>query len=125
MLNRIQIFINPDLGYNEIMIKNFEAMAAGCTLVAPEPPPEEVARLEWVDAENVVLYRNYDELIQKTKLLQSDPRRAQKIAAAGKELTVNKHRWEARAPSVFAMLQAPLHRPPTLTWRDRWNLFNL
>ena len=29
-LNRIKIFVVPDLGYHELMIKNFEALAAGC-----------------------------------------------------------------------------------------------
>lgn len=124
-LNRIRIFINPDLGYNEVMIKNFEAMAAGCALVAPAPPPEEATRLGWVDSENVMLYRSFEELLQKTKQLQNDSSLTQKIAAAGKELAVAQHRWEARAPSVLELLEPPLCQPPPLTWRDRWNLLTV
>ncbi len=124
-LSRIKIFINPDLGYNEIMIKNFEAMAAGCALVAPRPLKEEQARLEWVDLENIALYENHDELVEKVKLLQKDPEGVRQIARAGQELAVNKHRWEARAPAILELLRPPLRRPPPLTLKDRWNLLTL
>lgn len=33
-LNRIKIFVSADLGMGEFMIKNFEAMACGCVLLA-------------------------------------------------------------------------------------------
>jgi glycosyltransferase involved in cell wall biosynthesis len=124
-LNRIKIFVNPDLGYNEIMIKNFEAMAAGCALVAPKPLQEEQACLEWADLENIVLYETYDELVAKVRSLQKDPDRVRQIAKAGQDLAVSKHRWEARAPGIFEMLGPPLRRPPPLTWKDRWNLLTL
>jgi hypothetical protein len=125
MLNRIRIFISPDLGYNEIMIKDFEALAVGCVLVAPRPPSEELARLGWLDFENVVLYESYEELLAKVRRLQAEPRRILQIARAAKGLATIRDRWEARAPAVFEMLQAPLRPPPALTWRDRWNLFTL
>jgi hypothetical protein len=124
-LNRIRIFISPDLGYNEIMIKDFEAMAAGCLLVAPRPAPEELERLGWVDFENVVLYGTYEELLDKVRRLRAEPERIQPIAAAGRKLATNLHRWEARAPAVFELLQPPLRPPPALTLKDRWNLLTL
>jgi len=124
-LNRIQIFVSPDLGYDEIMIKDFEAMAAGCLLVAPRPPDEELARLGWVDFENVVLYDSYEELASKIKQLRAEPGRIPEIAASGRALATTQHRWETRAPGVFQMLQAPVRQPPPLTWKDRWNLITL
>src|SRR6266540_1021755 len=54
-LNRIRIFISPDHGYHELMIKNFEAMAAGCVLVTSRLPEEELRYLGFSDLENVVL----------------------------------------------------------------------
>jgi hypothetical protein len=125
MLNRIRIFISPDLGYNEIMIKDFEAMAAGCVLVAPRPTAEELARLRWLDFENIVLYGDYEELLAKVRRLQAEPGRIPQIARAAKELATTRDRWEMRAPAVFEMLQAPLRPPPALTWKDRWNLVTL
>lgn len=124
-LNRIQIFISPDLDYEEIMIKDFEAMAAGCLLVAPRPPDEELMRLGWVDFENVVLYDSYEELASKIKQLRAEPGKIPKIAASGRALATTQHRWEARAPGIFKMLQAPVRQPPPLAWKDHWNLLTL
>ena len=124
-LSRIRIFVNPDLGYNEIMIKSFEAMAAGCALVAPRPLKEEEARLEWVDSENVALYESYDELLAKVRQLRKDPEHVRRMAKAGQDLAVQKHRWEARAAGILELLRPPLGRPPPLTWKDRWNLLTL
>jgi len=124
-LNRIQIFVSPDLGYHEIMIKDFEAMAAGCLLIAPRPASEELTRLGWVDFENIVLYETYDELVSKIRRLRAEPGQIRRIADAGKTLTTTRHRWEARAPALLEMLLPPLRRPPALAWKDRWNLLTL
>ena len=35
-LNRIRFFVSADVGMGEFMIKNFEAMACGCVLLAYE-----------------------------------------------------------------------------------------
>ena len=122
MLNRIQIFICPDHGYHELMIKNYEAMAAGCALVTSRPHPEEVDSLGFVDFENVVLYENFEELTAKVAVLRKSPELRARIAAAGRELATRRHRWEDRAEPLLGLLQAPPRRPPPLTWRDRWAL---
>jgi glycosyltransferase involved in cell wall biosynthesis len=121
-LNRIQIFVSPDLGYHELMIKNFEALAAGCVLVTARPEPAEVDQLGLVDFENVVMYDNYDELLDKVRRLQRAPELVSRIAAAGRELARSRHDWESRAEVVFQQLHAPLRRPPPPTWRDWWRL---
>lgn len=121
-LNRIKIFVCPDLGYRELMIKNFEALAAGCVLVTARPEPAEVQQLGLVDFENVVLYDSYEELREKLRRLRAAPDLLSRIAAAGKKLAITRHQWSARAPVVLEGLRAPLRRPPPSTWRDWWRL---
>lgn len=122
LLNRIQIFICPDLAFHELMIKNFEALAAGCVLVTGRPGRDEADYLGFLDGENVVLFESYDELLEKLRLLQQNPGLSSRIAVAGRELAVSRHSWEARAEPLLQKIQPTLRVPPPLTWRDRWNL---
>lgn len=124
-LNRIRIFVCPDLGYRELMIKNLEALAAGCALVTPRPEPEEMERLGFVDGENVVCYASREGAVEQIKRLRGDPDRVRRIGQAGRELATARHRWEFRAAPILQMLQPPLRKPPVLTLKDRWNLLTL
>ena len=82
MLNRIKIFVSADIGMNEFMIKNFEAMACGCVLLAWSQG-EEDELLGFRDMHNTVFYRSEDEAVEKIKLLQSDPALMTRIASNG------------------------------------------
>ena len=73
------------------MIKNFEAMACGCVLLAWDQGEAENEALGFVDMTNLVLYRSIDELRCKLALLRSDPELASRIAAAGRELAVREY----------------------------------
>ncbi len=122
VLNRIKIFVVPDLGYHELMIKNFEALAAGCVLVTARPSPEETRILGLVDMENVVFYESYEELRQKLAWLKTASDFVARTAQAGRQLAMTRHRWEDRAAPLLERLRAPLRCPPRPTWGDRWKL---
>ncbi len=64
-LNRIRFFVSADVGMGEYMIKNFEAMACGCVLLAYDQGERENEALGFRDMENIVLYRSVAD-IQKS-----------------------------------------------------------
>lgn len=96
LLNRIRCFFSADIGFDEYMAKNFEAMACGCLLIAKRQPSEDV-RLGFIDMVNVVHYDTAEEAIEKYRLLQADPARLAAIARAGEELAVAGHRLSMRS----------------------------
>jgi hypothetical protein len=117
MLNRIRFFISADIGFNEYMSKNFEAMAAGCVLVAKRQPAIEQEALGFVDMENVVLYDARGELVSKVRILQRDVERAKKIAEAGQQLVQNRHAMAQRGTELFQLLRPEIGTaPPPSAW---------
>lgn len=99
-LNRIKIFVSADLGMGEVMIKNFEAMACGCVLLAWSQG-EEDRLLGFEDMENTVFYRSEDEAVQKLELLQRDPELAARIARNGQAFAESRYSF-ARVGRVLA-----------------------
>ena len=81
-LNRIDFFISADVGMHEYMIKNFEALACGCILVAYRQGKEEEA-LGFVDMNNVVLYSTPEEALQKIHYLQQNQAEAEALRKRG------------------------------------------
>jgi hypothetical protein len=122
LLHRIRFFISADIGFQEYMFKNFEAMAAGCVLIAKRQPEVEQTALGFEDMTNVVLYDEVTELIAKARLLQGDPARADAIAASGRSLVLARHTMARRAEELFSLLQAPIRQPVPLSWREHIRL---
>jgi len=89
-LNRIKIFVSADLGMGEFMIKNFEAMACGCVLLAWSQG-EEDRLLGFEDMENTVFYRSEEEALQKLEMLQRDPELAARIARNGQAFAESRY----------------------------------
>lgn len=119
MLNRIRFFVSADMGMGEYMIKNFEAMACGCVLLAYDHGEEETAAIGFVDMQNVVLYRNVDELCEKLAVLRGNAVLAQRIADNGRHLAESRYTFERIGQIIVEALQPPL-RPqprPSLTVR--------
>ena len=112
MLNRIRFFISPDMGMGEYMIKNFEAMACGCVLCACDQGGEENRALGFVDMENLVLFRDVDELREKLQCLRADPAQADRIAAAGQALVEREYFYERIAERIVEALRPPLRPNP-------------
>lgn len=119
LLNRIRFFVSADVGLGEYMIKNFEAMACGCILLAYDQGEAENRALGFVDMENIVLYRSVDELRQKVQLLRNDSSLAEGIAANGQRLVEREYSFARVGQRIAEALKAPLRARPSLPWRQR------
>lgn len=127
-LNRIRIFISADVGMGEYMIKNFEAMACGCVLVAWNQGAEEVAAIGFQDMHNVLLYNSVDEALEKIQLLLGDPDMAKRIAQAGEQFANDRYTFARVGKDLAHAIEAPMRPWPkvgafTRLWvRLRYNL---
>ncbi len=124
-LNRIRYFISADVGMGEYMIKNFEAMAAGCVLFAYDQGAQENAALGLQDMVNVVLYRDLQECRAKLAQLRADPALGERIAQAGAALARQRFGYDSIAKAFAEALLPPLRRPRLRTclgwaWRVGW-----
>ena len=107
-LNQIRFFISADVNFGEYMIKNFEAMAAGCVLCAFDQGGEESRALGLEDMTNVVLYKNINELRQKLTSLRAEPQLADQIAANGQQFAEQYCTFEIWGQRVVSAMQASL-----------------
>ena len=124
-LNRIRVFVSADIGFNEYMIKNYEAMAAGCALLAWRQPQEEQQAIGIEDGVNAMLYSSADELVQKLKRLVEDPVLRETIAERGQRLVVHHHSWRERGRELLRAIEKPLSRKsPKSGWKDLRILLN-
>ena len=112
MLNRIRFFVSADVGMNEYMIKNFEAMACGCVLCAYDQGGAENRALGFVDMENLVLYRDVDELQAKLRILRADSALADRIAATGQALVEREYTFDRIGARIVEALNPPLRPNP-------------
>lgn len=120
-LNRIRFFVSADVGMNEYMIKNFEAMACGCVLCAYDQGATENRALGFRDMENLVLYRNPQELQAKLSQLRAEPELVSGIAAKGQALVEREYSFARIGERIADALRPPLRpvQPPTLFERLR------
>lgn len=107
-LNAIRYFVSADVGMGEYMIKNFEAMAAGCVLLAYDQGTEENAAFGFEDMINVVLYSDLKSLREKLATLRSDPELGDRIAAAGQRLVEKNFTFETLGAKVANAIQKDL-----------------
>lgn len=113
-LNRIRFFVSADVGMGEYMIKNFEAMACGCVLLAYDQGDVENTALGFKDMHNLVLYRSIDELREKLAMLRADEQLAQRIAEAGRKLTEQEFGFRQIGHKVVETMHAPLRQAESL-----------
>jgi glycosyltransferase involved in cell wall biosynthesis len=113
-LNRIRIFVSADIGMNEFMIKNYEAMACGCVLLAWSQG-EEDRLLGFEDMHNTVFYRSADEAVEKIQLLQSDPELAERIARNGQEFAQSRYSFARVGQALATEIQREMRpwQPPS------------
>lgn len=125
LLNRIRIFVSADIGFNEYMAKNFEAMACGCLLLAKRHSSE-AERLGFIDMYNVVHYDTLEEARERVQMLLANPELISRIAERGKELVNECHRLSSRVAEFTAVLQmSPLSVPAPRAGRLGWILRSL
>ena len=118
-LNRIRFFVSADVGMGEYMIKNFEAMACGCVLLAYDHGEVENSALGFVDMHNLVLYRNVPELREKLNLLRQDSQRASAIAEAGRQLAEQRYGFGAIGRQIVETMRPPLRPARQPSWPQR------
>lgn len=107
-LNRIRFFVSADIGMEEYMIKNFEAMACGCVLFAYDQGDEENKALGFVDMKNIVLYKSMEEFKQKLSLLRSNLVLAEEIVNNAKQLVAAKYSYAALGEQIVQAMQPEL-----------------
>ncbi|WP_226504254.1 glycosyltransferase [Pseudomonas sp. MWU16-30317] len=117
-LNRIKVFVSADIGMGEFMIKNFEAMACGCVLLAWSQG-EEDHLLGFEDMHNVVFYRSEAEALEKLALLQSDPLLAERIAANGEAFAREHYSFARVGRDLATAIQAPMRAWQAPGWLTR------
>lgn len=117
-LNRIKIFVSADIGMNEFMIKNFEAMACGCVLLAWSQG-EEDELLGFEDMHNTVFYHSEEEAVEKIKLLQSDSELAERIASNGQEFAESRYSFARVGRTLASEIQREMRpwQPPSMFTR--------
>ena len=104
LLNQITYFISADVGLGEYMIKNFEALGAGCLLCTYRIPTE-LAVLGFKDMENVVLYSSPEELVEKIDFIEKNLELKEKIIKNGLLLAKN-YTYENQAKKLLCALSA-------------------
>ncbi len=110
-LNRIRFFISADVGMGEYMIKNFEAMAAGCVLFAWSQGRDENLALGFKDMHNIVLYNSVKELKTKLRLLRSDAGLCSQIAQRGQQLAEERYTYSKVSVQLKNQVARPLRKP--------------
>ena len=115
-LSRIRFFVSADVGMGEYMIKNFEAMACGCVLLAFDQGAEENQALGFVDMQNIVLYRDLAELRAKLAQLREHPEQADAISKNGQALVEQNFSFQALGKAIVEQMRAPLRPRPVLGW---------
>lgn len=106
VLNNIKVFVSADIGFNEHMIKNFEAMACGCLLLVKKQPTED-EKVGFVHMENVVQYNTEKEAIELARDLLNNPGKVKEIARAGQKLVESKHKYSHRISDFVKILRLP------------------
>lgn len=79
----------------EYMIKNFEAMACGCVLLAYDQGAEENRALGFVDMHNIVFYSDIPQLQEKLRQLRGNPALADEISRNGQTLVEQRFTFHA------------------------------
>lgn len=121
-LNRIRFFVSADVGMGEYMIKNFEAMACGCVLLAYDQGEAENRALGLEDMHNVVLYNSIAQLQAKLQVLRADPALVERIGSNGRDLAVSRFSFAQVGRSIVEKMQPALRPRPGLTAWQRLRL---
>jgi glycosyltransferase involved in cell wall biosynthesis len=85
--------------------KFFEAMACGLPILTT---PQGIEGIEATSGKNVVIAKNYQELIEKTINMLSDQKARTKIGQEGKRLVANKYSWKVSADQLLDVYKKAL-----------------
>lgn len=87
----------------EPMAKNFEAAAAGCAVFMDDNP--DLEPLGFIDGQTAIVYRDFDELIDKLRYWLDRPDDLRRIGQAAAALSLERHTWTHRAASLQDILR--------------------
>ena len=118
-LNRIRFFVSADVGMGEYMIKNFEAMACGCVLLAYDQGERENEAFGFRDMENIVLYRSVADIQEKLAILRLDTALAERIARSGQALAIERFSFAAVGQSIVEAMRPALREPERPGWLEK------
>jgi hypothetical protein len=118
MLNRIKVFVSADIGMGEFMIKNFEAMACGCVLLAWSQG-EEDRLLGFEHLHNVVFYSSEQDAVEKLQWLRDEPEQAQRIAENGEAFARDNYAFARVGRDLAEEIQRPMRRWQRPGWAVR------
>lgn len=118
-LNRIRFFVSADVGMGEYMIKNFEAMACGCVLLAYDQGDAESRALGLKDMENVVHYSDIAQLQAKLAILRADPELTARIAVNGRNLAMSQFSFATIGQRIVKELEPTLRKADATGWIER------
>lgn len=107
-LNRIKFFISADVGLDEYMAKNFEAMACGCIVFAYDQGEQENNALGFVDMENIVLYKGIQDIQEKLQILRSNNELTLQIAQNGQKFAEDHYAFNLIGQRVIHETLKPL-----------------
>lgn len=107
MLNRIRYFASCDAGIGEYMIKNFEAMGAGCILFAFDQGEKENMALGFQHGNNVMLYDSVEAFQKNLRILRESPELANQIAINGEKLAAERFNFENIGKKVAEKIALP------------------
>lgn len=117
-LNRIRFFVSADVGMGEYMIKNFEAMACGCVLLAYDQGEAENRAIGFVDMQNVVLYRGLDDFREKLRFLRENLMHAESIAVVGRDFVQARYGFDRIGKRIVEVMLDDLRVRPSLGFFD-------
>ncbi|WP_241353761.1 glycosyltransferase [Pseudomonas aeruginosa] len=112
-------FVSADVGMGEYMIKNFEAMACGCVLLAYDQGERENEALGFRDMENIVLYRSVADIQEKLAILRLDTALAERIARSGQALAIERFSFAAVGQSIVEAMRPALREPERPGWLEK------
>ena len=122
MLNRIRYFVSADVGLEEYMAKNFEAMACGCVLLAWRQGIEEEA-IGLKNKQHILLYSSVNELRECLDELRKNPQFAMNIATSGKKFVEENLSHRCLAKHLARELQTTWPFPPVEScWKRLFSL---
>ena len=124
-LNRIRIFVSADVGLNEYMAKNFEAMACGCVLLAWRQGEEEAA-IGLKDSQHLLLYSSFEELQALLVRLRTEPSLVAKLAKEGQRFVAGNLSYVSLSKQLVDVLSRPSMSVPAIGFWKRLlsSLFN-
>lgn len=121
-LNRIRFFASADVGMGEFMIKNFEAMACGCVLLAYDQGEAESQALGLRDMHNIVFYQSIPHLQEKLAMLRADPEMEARIARNGRDLAISRFSFAQIGRQIVEALEPALRVRAPLSLLDKFRL---